>query len=158
MKMKADTYSLVAIMAAMLVAMYSLFQIKQTHATLVPLIISIAVFILATVALVKSVLPENKAGTALPRVDTEEREEAGGSLRRHVVAGLWILGFFLSIYVLGLRIAIGLFVFSYMKLHGTSWWMSILLTVLTLVFAYGVFEIGLSVRLYKGLLFAYLGY
>jgi hypothetical protein len=158
MKIRGDTYFLMAITAMMLVALWSLFQIKQVYAKLVPLILSSAVFILAAVALVRSVLPKNGAGTAVSQDDTDEREEAGSSLRGYVAAGLWTVGFFLGIYLLGLTIAIGLFVFSYTKSHGTSWLMSIILTVLTLAFAYGIFEVGLSVRLYKGLLFIWSGY
>ena len=157
MKMRGDTYFLMAITALMLVALWSLFQIKQVHAKFVPLILSSTVFILSVVALVRSILPKNGAGTAVPQDDKDEREEAGSSLRGYVAAGLWTVGFFLGVYLLGLTIAVGLFVFSYTKSHGTGWVMSVILTVLTLAFAYGIFEVGLSVRLYKGLLFVWLG-
>lgn len=158
MKMKADTYFLMVIMATMLVAIWDLLRIEQVYAKLVPLILTSVIFVLATVALVKSVLPKSRTDIAVVQGDTDEGEEARGSLRGYMAAGLWTVGFVLGIYLLGLTVAIGLFVFSYTKSHGTGWLMSAILTVFTLGFAYGIFEIGLRMRLYKGLLFIWLGY
>jgi len=158
MKMRADTFFIMAIMGTMLVAIWDLLRMEQVYAKLVPLILSSVVFVLAAVALAKSVLPKSRTGTVVFRDDTDEREEARSSLRGYMAAGLWTIGFVLGIYLLGLTVAIGLFVFSYTKSHGTGWLMSAILTVFTLGFAYGIFGLALGMGLYKGLLFIWLGY
>ena len=158
MRITADSYFLMAIIATSLVAIFSLLGMEQFYAKLVPFILSSAVFVLASVALLKNMASRGRTGLAVDQDDINGRKEAKGSLRGYVAAGLWTISFFSGIYLLGLIIAIGLFVFSYTKSHGTSWLMSIILTVSTLAFAYGIFEVGLSIPLYKGLLFIWLGY
>ena len=158
MKMRADTYFLMALMAAMLVAIWDSLRAEQVYAKLVPLMLSSVIFVLAAVALVRSFLPKSRTGIETEQGDTDEGEEAGGTPRGYMIAGLWTVGFFLGIYLLGLILAIGLFVFSYTKSHGTGWLVSVVLTVFTLGFAYGIFELALRVGLYQGLLFMWLGY
>jgi len=68
------------------------------------------------------------------------------------------VGFFVAIYLLGFIIAIPLFILAYMKAHGTRWLAAITFAILTPTIIYGIFELALGVVLYRGLLFAWLGY
>lgn len=157
MKMRADAYFLMAIMAMMLIAIWALVRTPSLSAKLIPLIISSAVLVLAAVALVNSVRPKRRAVTTAKQ-DSEDATKESMPLRGLLAAGGWIVGFFLGIYLLGLVAAIGLFVFSYMKSHHVGWLTSIILTVFILAFTYGIFQVGLRIQLYEGAILIWLGY
>ena len=68
----------------------------------------------------------------------------------------WIVGFLISIFLLGFLVAIPIFAFLYLKLHGESWRLSIGLSVLAVGIIYCGFVMALKVSLYKGFLFSLL--
>jgi hypothetical protein len=52
----------------------------------------------------------------------------------------WILGFYAAIHLIGFLAAAPLFVFSYSKIYGARWPVSLGLTLLSWGFAYAIFE------------------
>ena len=74
-----------------------------------------------------------------------------------MLTGAWIAGFTLAIYLLGILIAVPLFVYSYMKAHGTRWHIAIISSIVLVAIIYLGFDLGLGRELYAGLLFTWLG-
>ncbi|MFC1980600.1 tripartite tricarboxylate transporter TctB family protein [Chloroflexota bacterium] len=151
MKLRGSSYFLIIVMAVILAVIIISLRMEHLESKLLPLIFSSIAFILAGVALRSEILARSKPETT---VTGEEgaREEAGVGLRRYLLAGAWVLGFFLAIYLVGYIIAIPLFIFAYMKSHNTGWLATIIFTVLTPAIIYGIFELVLEVDLYPGLL------
>jgi hypothetical protein len=52
----------------------------------------------------------------------------------------WLIGLFAAIHVIGLPVALPLFVFAYCKTYGGGWLLSLILAAGTFGFLYGVFE------------------
>jgi len=86
---------------------------------------------------------------ALEPIAEMSREEA----RRLVVVIGWTAAFILGTYLFGFRIAIPVFVFSYLKWRGRHWAVAVLFAAAMLGFAYGAFDIGLKAPLFRGIVF-----
>ena len=154
MNLRGSSYFLMIIMAVMLTVIISSLRMEYLASKLLPLIIGGFVFILAAVALWREIVARGRPEAAVTGEAQTMEQEAGVGLRRYLLAGAWVLGFFLAIYLAGFIIAIPLFILAYMKSHGTGWLATIIFTVLTPVLIYGIFELALKVDLYPGLLFA----
>jgi hypothetical protein len=79
---------------------------------------------------------DRKAGRPTFEVEALEYQGRWGSLE----IWAWLWGLFLAIHLIGMPIALPLFVFLYTKLYGGSWTVALLLTAGTWGFLYGVFE------------------
>lgn len=78
--------------------------------------------------------------------------------RRQLVAIGWLFAFFALITVLGLSIAIPVFILLFMKLYGReSWRLSIAMAAGMWVFIYVIFVWGMRSQLYPGMFFDWLG-
>lgn len=88
--------------------------------------------------------------------ETEEQPERKGEtasfLRRFGVLVLWTGGFAVASYLLGFLISVPLFLVSYLKWQRTSWWVTIIIAVVTTAAIYGFFEVLLVRPLWKGVL------
>jgi hypothetical protein len=84
------------------------------------------------------VLRGDRAKAARPTFEVEALEHQGrwGSLE----IWAWLWGLFLAIQLIGMPIALPLFVFLYTKLYGGSWPGALMLAAGTWGFLYGVFE------------------
>jgi hypothetical protein len=82
------------------------------------------------------------------------RETWGG----YLVNLSWLAGFLVGIYGLGYILSIPVFVLAYMRWLGTRWRGAVFSSIVSTVFIYAVFEIGLELELHRGLLFVWLGY
>ncbi|MGH7825651.1 MAG: tripartite tricarboxylate transporter TctB family protein [Candidatus Binatia bacterium] len=82
--------------------------------------------------------PADAAKPERPTFDVAALEHQGrwGSLE---IWG-WLWGLFFAIHLIGLPIALPLFVFLYVKIYGGRWATAVLLTAVTCAFLYGVFE------------------
>jgi len=77
--------------------------------------------------------------------------------RRTIGILLWIFGFFLLIWLLGFSIAVPVTTFLYLKFTGgEKWLLTIVFTVLSWAFFYGVFEYALAIPFPEGQLFLWL--
>ena len=73
------------------------------------------------------------------------------------IESAWMLGFALTIYLLGFIIAIPLYICSYMKLHGARWPAALITGISMSAFCYIVFVLVLDMKLYPGEIFIRLG-
>ncbi len=159
MKLRPSSYSLIAIMVIALAFIVSSLRLEYFESKLLPLLFGSAVFILAAVELSRELGTKAKPGNEVGGGnEAEAGAEAGVGARSYLIAGGWIVGFLVGISLFGFVIAIALFIFSYMKTHGTRWLVAIIFAVITTAVLYGVFDVLLGVDLYQGLIFLRLGY
>jgi hypothetical protein len=79
--------------------------------------------------------------------------------RRTIAIVTWVLGFFVTIWLLGFSAAVPVTTVLYLKLAAREGWrLSIVLTVLSSAFFYGVFEWVLRVPFPTGQLLVWLGW
>ena len=79
-------------------------------------------------------------------------------VRRSLIVGGWIVGFFVAIWLLGFSLAIPVATFLYLKAAREKWLLTIVLTALSWGFVYGIFERVLLVPFTPGQLFVWLGW
>ena len=118
---------------------------RYWESMVLPLGISIIIFILAAVEVVRELRRWGEKGV--------EKSESKIENRRLVLIFGWAAGFCLAIYLLGFYISIPLFAFTYLKWRRRSWLVAVVFAIALLAFSYLVFAVGLKVPLYKGLIF-----
>lgn len=144
MKWRAESWIYLAIAGLCLAFGVSAFQMEQWKARLLPVLLSIAVLLLALVGLFK----EN-----LPAARSDAPTSAGfDELGRYLVSGAWVLGFVAVVYCLGFLAGIALYCFAYSKSYGSAWVAALTLAVFASLSVYVVFDVLLGVKLYNGLL------
>jgi len=147
MKIKGNAYFLMLILAVILLIIIFSLTMEDLKSKLLPVLMGGGTFILATMELVR----ELRSGKTLTE---DKRTTIGAAERRgYLIAGMWIVGFFLAIYLLGFNIATALFVLTYMKMHNTGWFQSITYAVLTTAGIYGIFQYLMKVDLCPGIVF-----
>ena len=123
---------------------------------LFPLVIGVSVFLMAGAELILSLMARERKASKQGTLDFQLSEgmDEAVALRRTWVAFGWIASFFLLILSVGFSIAVPLFVFSYVKIHGKEkWGISILMGALAWVFFYGLFIRLLNTPMMEGWLF-----
>ena len=152
MKMRKDTYVYIGVMVLMLVIIGNALTMVYLSSKLLPLIISGTVFVLAAIQLSRELLAKNK-----PKATVTEETMGGGEKKEtwygYSLISIYVIGFFLTIYLLNFIIAIPLFALVYMKKYGTRWRVAIISAVVITVLIYVIFEFALDLNLYQGLLF-----
>jgi multisubunit Na+/H+ antiporter MnhG subunit len=155
-KLKGSTYFLIAIMLIMVAVIIDASKWEEIQSKMLPLIYGILIFILTAIVLfqelkgkkeTKRTVTEGKAG------EVEKHEKHKEGWRGYFIAGAWVVGFFLALYLLGIILATFLFIGSYLKTHGVRWLTIILCTILTPAIMYLLFEYFLELNLYRGLIF-----
>ena len=89
----------------------------------------------------------------------EKRDETAALVRRRTgaISG-WIIGYFLTLWLLGFSVGVPLMTFLYLKLAGRERWpITLALTLFAWISFYGIFGYGLHVPFPKGLLRGWLG-
>lgn len=112
------------------------------RAALFPMILGIAGTILAAVELLLSLFRADEGKKKQATVDFSPSGNADKALERSrtLSISLWIVLFSLLIFLLGLPLAVPLFVFSYLKFQGKEGWgITIVMTVSCWLFFYGLF-------------------
>jgi hypothetical protein len=112
------------------------------RAALFPMVVGIPLFILSTTQFVKSAFLGGKGHIKEATVDFKlsEMEDKALETKRTINILLWILGFFFMVLLIGFPIAVALFMFLYMKLHGKEkWGTSLILTFVAWAAFYGLF-------------------
>ena len=117
-----------------------------------PLVVSSFVFILAAIEVGKELRHKDDIKTAAGEKSSYS-VNSEVEIRRLGLVLSWVAGFSLVIYLLGFHIAIPLFSFAYLKWRRRSWLTAAVFAVAALALIYAVFDIGLEVPLYKGLIF-----
>lgn len=106
----------------------------------------------ATILMAVVVLKENFRRRPAAREDALRPKSAGRheSLRAHVEIIAWMAGFLAMIYLAGFLAGIPLFVFLYLKTNRMTWGRSLALAVEFFIIIYGVFYLGMKMRLFPG--------
>ncbi len=152
MKIKGSSYFLIVIIIVMLVIIGFSLRMEYFESKLLPLVISSAVFVLAVIGLGREIKAGIRGGVTATDGKMTEKEEPWEGWRGYLIAGAWVTGFLLIIYLLGFLVAIPSFIIAYMKSHGTRWLVAITSAILTTVLIYVLFELALGVILYRGLI------
>jgi len=152
MRVKPASFFLIFILVVMFGSILVSISFREFDALLAPLLISVIVFILAAIELVKE-LRADRENLAVNSAGSQGGEEAIKrlELNRFGSALTWIVGFAVGISLLGFYIAIPIFALVYMKHKGRSFSVSVIFAVCLTLFIYLVFEIGLKSQLYRGL-------
>ena len=101
--------------------------------------------------------PETSRG---PAVEAEFSNEVAPELARRRVITIfsWMAGFILLVYLLGFPLTVPLFVFFYLKIQSrVGWTQSILLTAITWVLFYGLFQRLVRIQFEAGVVQSWLG-
>jgi hypothetical protein len=101
--------------------------------------------------------PETSKGPAL---DTEFSNEVAPEIARRRVITIfsWMAGFILLAYLVGFPLTVPLFVFFYLKIQSrVGWTQSILLTAITWVLFYGLFQRLVRIQFEAGVVQSWLG-
>ena len=125
----------------------------QLYARLLPWVLGFPMLVLALTQLVLDI--RGKGTKSDDKVTGGEVAEVPSNVVRarllSVVA--YLVGLLLAIWLLGFMVAVALFTFLYLKMEsGESWWLSILLSVLTWGFIFGLFRWALDMPFPEGLL------
>ena len=141
------------IFAVIILAILGVIVIKSLgypyDAKLFPLLIAIPTVVLA----VAQILRETRGRREPETVPQEEKVARKGFFRNYLAAPAWIAGLVLTMYSIGLLAGLPSFTFVYLKLHGQSWLLSIVITLAMLALIWGGFVVGFKMPLYEGLLF-----
>ena len=148
MSMKAETYFLLAILIAMLAAIAVIMNFSFWQAKLAPMTVTGIIVVLGAFQLKKEI---SAAGSADP-ADASGERKTEPNLRGYLVEGAWMVGLVAAVYLFGLLAAILFYGIAYMKAHGASLPMSVLVTALITLFSYAVFSYILEVSFYPGLI------
>ena len=119
-----------------------------------PMVVIIMAGILLAMELFREFLFVSKAGSGDNA--TQPTTQLPESKRKDLTPLLipaWIAGFAIMIWLLGLVIALPLFVLAYIKMQGEKWVWAISLSLAMLGVVYIGFGILLGLHLYEGLLF-----
>ena len=157
MKLKGSAYSLIVIMVLMLVVIAASLRMEEFQAKMLPITYGIIGFVLAAIGLTNELTVKKRTKVTTTGDKTGEAEQAEESGRGLLMAGTWIVGLFLGLYLLGIMLALPIYFFSYMKTHGVSWLTTIVFTIVIPAFIYILFVVVLEVRLHPGLIFIWLG-
>ena len=140
-----------AIMAAMLAVIVASLYMEHWKTKLLPLILGGLIFFLSAIELWQEIRGEDKAEKT--KASEGKPKKSGRDVYGYLIAGSWVVGFLLCIFFLGFYVAIPLLTISYMKLHGTQWWLTILLAACSLGLMYLLSEPLAGIPLYRGMLF-----
>jgi len=122
-------------------------------AKIVPLITCGLVILLAVIGILTEVRKQNNSGEAEPKEEVSE-DEAKETWPHYARTVIWVVCLFIAVYVFGFLIAIPVFLFAYMMVYKTRWYVALSITVGTSAILYTVFVVLLKVNVYKGLIFA----
>lgn len=101
--------------------------------------------------------PETNRG---PAVEAEFSNEVAPEVarRRVIIIFSWMAGFILLVYLLGFPLTVPLFVFFYLRIQSrVGWKQSILLTAITWVLFYGLFQRLVRIQFEAGVVQSWLG-
>jgi hypothetical protein len=159
MKVKPSAYSLMAVMVICLLFIGLSLPMEYPSSKLLPLIFGSVGFLLAAMELGKELTAKAKPANEVPTGDeADAMAEVKVGASSYLVAGAWIVGFFLGIWLLGFVIAIPLFIFSYMVTRGTRWFVAVIFAVTVPALIYWVIDAVPGADLYQGLVLRWLGF
>jgi hypothetical protein len=125
-------------------------------ARLMPLVVSIPIFILAVLNMIGDFRKQGRRAVSTEtyglKSDTGAQPTAGSEIhRKELIIFLWVVSAFVSFYLLGFVISTFLYTFLSLKVRSRyPWGVSLAVSVGCLAFLYIVMVYGLRVDLYQG--------
>jgi hypothetical protein len=142
MRMRYSHRVLLSLCVAMLSAVVVIYALRWPYkAAVFPVLVGIFTFSMSIAETLLSLFDKG-TGEKLTSMDFDLSEGIDPALEIHRIwmVSIWIVSFFLMILLLGFNIAVPLWVFLYLKIHGKEKWVfSIVLTALTWICFYGLF-------------------
>jgi hypothetical protein len=151
MENRVSLYFVIFLLLLMALIIGVALRFPDTESKIIPLFAASVVFILAAVQLVREIRTKGKVAEPKEMPDSEV-ENKNEIWRRSCVLFGWIIGFFIIIYLFGFLVAVPIFVFSYLKLSGYRWLISIISALILTALIHGVFNIALKAELFKGII------
>lgn len=124
-----------------------------------PLVVSIPLLVLVMVQLFLEISGKKEEGPGAA-VDLEFSHDLPPEIARRRVLTIfaWIVGFILSVYLIGFPLTVPLFVLSYLRFQGdASWTRALALTAITWLFFHGLFERLVHIQFESGAIQTWLG-
>jgi Tripartite tricarboxylate transporter TctB family len=125
------------------------------QAKIVPMLVAGIIMLLATVELIKEL--RSRAAPITPKEEGQTQGNEETDLRGSLVQGAWMVGFLLTIYLVGFPVSIALFTAIYAWAHKTRWPTAIGLGVFMAVLSYVLFSYLVEAELYPGIIVRGLG-
>ncbi len=152
MRKPAIIFPIVLLALLIVLAIYSLSYPFQTQ--LFPLVICIPVIALVLIQVVREI--SQSSGSRRQEGNPAEQGATGSRAvwRGHALIIAWMTGFLLMIYIVGFILAIPLFLFLYLKLHGSGWLRSLGLAAGMVIVIYSLFTLAMKMHFYPGVLFS----
>lgn len=139
----------------LLAALWALYATRDwsIKTALYPRVVGVPLVALAAAEFVLSLRGEEPEGSGRAMdVQISVSASPALALRRTLATAGWLGGFFLGIILLGFPVAVPVFVFAYLKSHGESWGVSILLAAAAWLGFYALFIRLLHLPFGNGLL------
>ena len=138
----------------LLLALFSLIHASTfpyRDAKLLPMLMSGVILVMVIIELVKEFWAKVKA---LPGETKKEAEGRSGAelLRLAILLG-WTGGFLIVTYVFGFMVATPVFILSFLKRQGRSWFIAGTFTVAVTAAIYTIFVIAVGLKLPEGIIF-----
>lgn len=152
MKIKGSLYTAIFFLLLGLYGIIQSLTFRYWESIVLPLAMSSLIFVMAVVEVGRELRRQDKRETAIEKKSGKESKNKVEIRRLGLVFG-WAAAFMLGTYLLGFRMAVPLFAFSYLKWRGRGWITATIFAVVMLAFIYGAFELGLKAPLFKGLIF-----
>ena len=154
MKKVRSVYFDVFMLFTMAVIFMLALDLEYFDLKLLPLMVSGAGFILMAIGLMNTVWARRKAGAAQ---GDEAPGQSSGTYFRYLREGLWLVGFFAAIYLVGFPLAMLLFITAYLKTNRVTWAPSLAAGIIGTAVLFCVFNYLLEVQLYPGLILKQFG-
>ncbi len=151
MKIRGQTYFLLILLAAILF-MFALTPPLSFGSKLLPMILGGIALVLILIQLVTELTGQKKVSETKDAKKETVEAIMRPNYRAYMIAGMWVGGFALGVYLLGFVIAIALFVSGYLRAHHTGWLPSIIFAVVMAGGSYGLFQFLMAVQLWPGII------
>jgi hypothetical protein len=151
---KGGLYFLIAIILVMIGILIVSSGFRFMKAKLLPMTVAGVILTLSVIELVKDIRL-NKISSVSKKPEGVQKSHIFP--HRYLLEGAWIVGFFLTLYLVGFLVAIGLFILFYLKWHRRRWRTAILMAIVVTGLIHGIFTYLMGVSLYPGLISEPLG-
>lgn len=127
------------------------------EARIAPMLVSIIAMLCLAIILLKDVLSivksrNQQAAFKVQDHSKSESDQTATGVNDYLKLASWVIGLILGIYLVGLVIAIPIFVLVYLKVHREKWFISISISVAMFLLVWGFFDVLLHVSLFRGIL------
>ncbi len=110
------------------------------RASILVLTIGSFCWILAVAQLFMELRPQHEMVSSGMDIELTEDQELAKAPLQALNIWLWLVGCIAGIWLLGMYITIPLWTFLYSFLHGSKWWLALIMAIICCAFLFGFFE------------------